>query len=837
MVISTAGLTSRLPAIAALAALAVMCSFGLTQVSASAAILKSADCTMPEKFTGTIAVESTYDYSSVYNRSPEPNWTLDVDGYSYVALTGDYSSWSTAYFGFGGTKTGNGSRKTVLDVDGVISEDDKWSSISAASVTGYMYWDGFLQKCMLNVSGYANADEDAKNRKDVATFNFNTVYDGETMNGSCISSPSVYREDCHSATPYASKVYPIQNTSKSETYDSTVSWSLSPVGIPTPTASPTPTTTQEPSPTPSESSSQTINIDEINLTTQKWPEGNSWVPLGATSLVEGNTLGIEVKGVNSGPARNGMFRVRESVSGRLISEEQVSVRSGDFEFFVGWNNTDGLAWQSGRPRIDRTIEARIEPFPVEGVNITGNTQVQSLMVIPRPIVLAHGLWSDWTTFKPYEQFLPATHPNMMPMMVGDGKIPVGAMDTGKLPSGNDKLSLLKEVNSLPTNAWILGRYIAGVQAMFNAEQVDVIGHSMGGLITRYYISEYMDRRAVKPSIRQLIMLGTPNGGSPCADVTNGALGIPATYALRQDVMAQFNKDITNLRGVKASILSTISVPMTCHKYAPGDVVVPRPSAYALPYVTDRYDFTPKDGFTGGLHTSMTGSQAMYKEYVEPRLINGPSYRTSASAPRIQAQSVPGTGKDEPQILEVEAVNGKFSESFKVAAGEKPAVSFVGLGSIELVDPTGKVVARGESMKAFPMGGISSDVSKAGTWNVRGTADGAMRFAITLGNPKALMQLDAEGQKGKAKVTAWAKRNGKPVDFKSATVEFKDSAGEVVASAKMNDQGRAGDAKRRDDKWTALTTLKAGTYSVVVTADFDGTKDKTDRMAVGLVVVK
>ena len=61
----------------------------------------------------------------------------------------------------------------------------------------------------------------------------------------------------------------------------------------------------------------------------------------------------------------------------------------------------------------------------------------------------------------------------------------------------------------------LAEYIHPAVALFSAGsegQLHFVGHSMGGLLTRVYISKYRPER-----LGRVVMLGTPNGGSQIAD--------------------------------------------------------------------------------------------------------------------------------------------------------------------------------------------------------------------------------------------------------------------------------------------------------------------------------
>jgi hypothetical protein len=87
----------------------------------------------------------------------------------------------------------------------------------------------------------------------------------------------------------------------------------------------------------------------------------------------------------------------------------------------------------------------------------------------------------------------------------------------------------------------------------------------------------------KPTIKHLVMLGTPNMGSPCADMLYSKyklLGfeVEALRQLQTSVAAEFNNEVTNRKGVRFSITYTDKIPMTCDLKVAGDGVVTRASA-------------------------------------------------------------------------------------------------------------------------------------------------------------------------------------------------------------------------------------------------------------------
>ncbi|MFJ7325616.1 lipase family alpha/beta hydrolase [Streptomyces cyaneofuscatus] len=65
---------------------------------------------------------------------------------------------------------------------------------------------------------------------------------------------------------------------------------------------------------------------------------------------------------------------------------------------------------------------------------------------------------------------------------------------------------------LRTAAELLGRHVEEICARTGQREVDIVGHSLGGLIARYYVQRLGgDRR-----VRTLVTLGTPHGGTAVA---------------------------------------------------------------------------------------------------------------------------------------------------------------------------------------------------------------------------------------------------------------------------------------------------------------------------------
>ncbi|WP_405587620.1 esterase/lipase family protein [Streptomyces sp. NBC_01092] len=67
-----------------------------------------------------------------------------------------------------------------------------------------------------------------------------------------------------------------------------------------------------------------------------------------------------------------------------------------------------------------------------------------------------------------------------------------------------------------TAAELLGRHIEGICERTGSKQVDVVGHSLGGLIARYYVQ----RLGGDLRVRTLVTLGTPHSGTRVVPLAN-----------------------------------------------------------------------------------------------------------------------------------------------------------------------------------------------------------------------------------------------------------------------------------------------------------------------------
>ena len=314
-----------------------------------------------------------------------------------------------------------------------------------------------------------------------------------------------------------------------------------------------------------------------------------------TRITDGNTLRLEITLPGPTPSDQTItFTLDESETAGdcTVATGKTGCQTDPFPA-LGWY------WGAdGSPRPERLIRA---------VGAANNILAESdqITIAPRPVVLVHGFISNWETWKPYlglDGFLGKL--GLQGYAIGDGQVP-GAMNTGQItdPTGR--------TNTLQQNAGILGEYIDGVKKETGAEMVDLVVHSMGGMISRYYIDRTMQER----DVAQLIMLGSPMGGSDCS-VLPASLGffLPASLEIRSSYMLGiFNRQITHRHGVQfydlagTAILQAFQSPCAD---VPNDMVVSLGSVNAIPLTSGQID---------DIHSDLTVSPKVFDTFVRPLL--------------------------------------------------------------------------------------------------------------------------------------------------------------------------------------------------------------------------
>ena len=155
------------------------------------------------------------------------------------------------------------------------------------------------------------------------------------------------------------------------------------------------------------------------------------------------------------------------------------------------------------PDIEK-LGISLADIPFNGYEITltaetpdGATGDTTLQLYRPPVLLVHGLWSDSHMWDKMVQWL-----------TGDS-FTVYTVDYPNVDSPA-RVAIMEFAGKVQS---IKQEYLAqGI----NASSIDVIGHSMGGVVARHYINQYQGSPEV--DINTLITVGTPHKGSPWPQV-------------------------------------------------------------------------------------------------------------------------------------------------------------------------------------------------------------------------------------------------------------------------------------------------------------------------------
>ena len=497
-----------------------------------------------------------------------------------------------------------------------------------------------------------------------------------------------------------------------------------------------------------------LRLIDMRFEHPRFPNLNDWQEISEqTGTIDGNLVKIKAKVLNaSGETKFADVKFKETYKGDKwdgarpdapLKDAVVSVRleaGEEREVEVAWDSS-GYAWyDDGRPRLVQRIKVELEESGKKTDELTKN-----LKVAPKPVVLVHGLWSNWRAWESWQNILTTAHSY-------DWKaFPVGEKaDKGVMNTGGEFLST-GPTNDIFENSQQVGKYIRYAQEERNAWHVDVVAHSMGGLITRHYIHHFMPpSEDGRPQVAHLVMLGTPNMGSPCADVMNSTFevlgkNVEAVRQLKPSVVAEFNRVTTNRKGVKFSVLAGNPLPVMCKTVTWNDGVVPVESA--LWQIRD-------NALSKSVHTDLTGT-ADFSDFVKPRLAVGPKGDHAPERPDAQQRPrLPGQVNHHdasahafvnaayvtPSGFSLAAADEEFRPSFAkevklapkqtveveipVAAGANFGITFMAGASVSATLADERGAARGHNLAGSPESRglfrtifVDKNVT-AGTWKLR-----------------------------------------------------------------------------------------------------------------------
>ncbi|MBI5029580.1 MAG: hypothetical protein HZB51_03575 [Chloroflexi bacterium] len=308
-----------------------------------------------------------------------------------------------------------------------------------------------------------------------------------------------------------------------------------------------------------------------------------------SKLVDGDSIKLQVKTVNP---------VDQPTVVNFTLSDNTAI--GECTVAKGGNNCQteslyALGWfwsKSKQPQTTRTVRAS-----------TGATF--DVQVSPRPVVFVHGFGSSaeaWTTYLGDKGFLASI--GVRGFAVGDGQVP------GKLNLG-DLANPTKTTGTIQSNAETLRDHIAAVKKLTGAQMIDLIAHSMGNLVSRYYIDRVMPGR----DVAQMIMLGPPNQGTDCAYLPS-SIGyyLPAALEIRPSYVRHvFNPQITHRHGIPFSIIAGTPIveqlqsPCTS---VPSDLAIALDSASGIKAPIQQVEIW---------HTDLNASERVFGDFVKPLL--------------------------------------------------------------------------------------------------------------------------------------------------------------------------------------------------------------------------
>ncbi len=541
----------------------------------------------------------------------------------------------------------------------------------------------------------------------------------------------------------------------------------------------------------------TLTITDITFRHPEYPSGTLLlIPTQGTT--DGNEVTITATIFNFGGQVTATVDCRDNESGTLLSGNSQVTKTfpagTSTQVSCKWD-TSGYAWNdNGTPHsLPREIRVMVQ----------SSEMTATVKVIPKPVILVHGLWSGagtWNNYTGSSGFLRNTHPDWEGYPI--------QMDTGSL------LSLSYCPDTIAQNAQLLHNFVHGVRNQQEAWHVDIVAHSMGGLIARQYIHSLLPSSPDgRPVVTHLLTLGTPHQGTPCALLSL------CLMELRPSSLVIFNDRVTNRKGAIFSALAGNPWPYTCFPVItqPGDSMVEVPSALSNISQT----FT-----TGTIHTGMTSSGSNFNNFVKPRLALGPSAARKRTTTPSRSKVLTATARQDPEVQLV------YQDMVQVPAGQTVNVfisvpSVTDFGILFAGPDTLEVTLLDPNLTSIPELGTAlirsfhPDNPLTGTWTLQFTNPEAQTVWVQVvvwiqGNPFQLtLNIGNPTANGMVSVNATLTENGVPVLGATVTCELSTLQGTPL-SFPFFDDGVHGDGLSNDGVYGAtLGPLSPNFYNITV----------------------
>lgn len=336
---------------------------------------------------------------------------------------------------------------------------------------------------------------------------------------------------------------------------------------------------------------QPLMITNIEFSQPTYPSPNSWGEIGSNDYaIDGNQVKVTATVVNlSGSQKSATVNFKELKENMDLpagSKTETFAPHEEKEIEYIWD-TSGFAWKEAniwnQPQTHREIEVRIPD----------DVMTKDIQIKPKPVVIIPGLWSKQ---------------DALAKLLGFFKnLPTAEWTARVAPVYINRFAV--------ENMQAVEKTVKDIQKQENAWHVDLVAHSTGGLIGRSYVHALMPTQFDgRPTAAHLVMIGTPNMGTPCAagvdDIFTKIFKRPADSLSELTIknMKVFNQNVTNRNGTKFAVLVGNAYAPICQMDAPGDGITPNVSAI---WNIKTWKFST----VRAPHEEMPGEQANFQQIV------------------------------------------------------------------------------------------------------------------------------------------------------------------------------------------------------------------------------
>lgn len=525
-----------------------------------------------------------------------------------------------------------------------------------------------------------------------------------------------------------------------------------------------------------------------------------WRPFaGNPGTVDGNQVRV-IATIENGGATPYTLPVRfldgESLQQLPDGSIELTINPGQVvEVTYQWD-TEGWGWDrpaapNGGAHPNRVVEVRLGSDAV-----LYDSWSEPIVVRAKPVFLVHGLNSNAATWEPYASLLREVNPTWRAFAVPG------------LLTGHDLIQQQRSV-SLLANARAMHEYIEKIRRQEQAWHVDIVAHSMGGLISRQYLHSFMpldtgeDTPEYRPVVKHLVMLGTPNRGSLCAsesflmNLWSSGDNLLAPFELIPESVARFNQRVIATKGTALSVLAGTGMPYACNPFE-------GTSSDGVVLVTSAHHTYSDIGLTESNHIEMTGSRADFLAWVRPHLVGPTAAAPQLVAPRFEQAAAAEGDLQVAQVLSITLAPGESRDlALPVRDGKRLAVLLRAAPGVaaSLRDPLG--AEAGSSPAGGPaqeLRSIGVESPAPGTWTLRlsnqeQTAT-TVAVQLRLDEPelRAAAELTGSGRAQGARLTLT--RGGEPATGATVRARVLRTDGSIAELALVDDgqhdDGAAGD---------------------------------------------